>query len=215
MEKNKEGIYIPEELSKTGKYYADFNPDSNPDEDTYKTIKENMSPDRTFTVSEYLLYPSELRKHFIEINIGITKSNWIFNLFTPEQKSKHLDIAIEAMDYGRRFVSISPKMMEFMSDEQKNKLFQKNIETGKGLSNEVLKLLTTEQLNTYIRKNVELYEGDIRPEIFNLLDLETKLHVITYCGLYNLESEIKDWYINNYQKGLKREEQIKSVIDGV
>lgn len=208
--------YIPEEenRSKTKKYSANFSPDSNPDEDTYKSVKENMTADGLFTISEYLLYPSELRKHFIEINIGATRSNWVFDLFTPEQKSKHLDIVIANKNTSKSYSStISPKMMEFMTEEQKNKLYQKNIETGKGLSDTVLKLLNPEQINAYIRKNVETYgDEDISPEIFNLLSIETKLHVITHCGLYNLVKEIKDWY-DNYQKGLKREEQIKSVID--
>jgi hypothetical protein len=188
----------------------DKDPNKNPDEELFKIIKNNMKAGNRIMLSEYLLYPSELRKHFIEMSIGNTVVNWVFDLFTPEQKSKHLDIAIDNVN---SINNISTHMLGFLSYEQKTKLYEKNVESGKGISNEVLKTLNPEQINAYIKKRVEIYgDGDIEEEIFNLLDLETKLCVITHCGLSNLERTIKNWYYN-YQKGLKREEQIKSLID--
>jgi len=198
------------EKEKSPYLYIDKDPNKNPDEELLKIIKNNMKEGNRIMLSEYLLYPSELRKHFIEISIGNTVVNWVFDLFTPEQKSKHLDIAIDKVN---PLNNISTHMLEFLSYEQKTKLYQKNIESGEGISNDILKTLNSEQISNYIRNSVKIYGDDyIEEEIFNLLDLETKLYVITHCGLNNLEKTIKNWYYN-YQKGLKREEQIKSLID--
>lgn len=187
----------------------DKSQDASPNAEVYEIIKKSLKPDRLTSITEYLLMPSDLRKHFIEINIGKTRANWVFNLFTDEQKSEHLEIAIKEK------VSLSPIMLPYLSEEQKTQLFEDKLKKGKGLNKSELDVLTTEQLKQYVMTRIEngcCDEDDFSFDIFQKMDLETKLEYITYIGIANLERGVKEWY-SNYKIGLKREQQIKSLLD--
>lgn len=188
----------------------DKSTDANPNAEVYEIIKKIIRPDRLTSITEYILMPSDLRKHFIEGNIGKARANWIFDIFTDEQKRKHIDIAIK-----ENKVSLSPIMLPYLSEEQKNILFEDKLKKGKGLKQSELEILTSEQLKQYVMTGIENHycrEDDFSFDIFQKMDLETKLEYITYIGVSNLEKDVKEWY-SNYRVGIKREEQIKSVID--
>lgn len=201
---------IIEEPQKASIFDAiDKSTDANPNAEVYEVIKKTFKPDRLTSIVEYLLMPSDLRKHFIEINIGKTRTNWIFDIFTDEQKKEHIDIAIKEK------VSLSSIMLPYLSEEQKTKLFEDKLKKGRGLNLSELEVLTTEQLKQYVIKRLDsgyCDEDDFSFEIFQKMDLETKLEYITHIGIANLEKDVREWY-SNYKTGLKREEQIKSVID--
>jgi hypothetical protein len=187
----------------------DKSTDVNPSAEVYQIIKDNLKPDRLTSIPEYLLMPSDLRKHFIDINVGKTRSNWIFNIFTDAQKTEHIDIAIKDN------IQLSPIMMPYINEEQKTKLFDDKLKKGKVLNQSQLELLSTEQLNQYVMVRIEnMYctEDDFLFDIFQKLDLKNKLEYIAIVGIANLNRDFKDWY-SNYKMGLKREEQIKSVLD--
>jgi len=187
----------------------DKSTDANPNAEVYQIIKDNIKPDRLISIPEYLLMPSDLRKHFIDISVGKTRSNWIFNIFTDAQKTEHIDIAIKDN------IQLSPIMMPYINEEQKTKLFDDKLKKGKVLNQSQLELLSTEQLNQYVMVRIEnMYctEDDFLFDVFQKLDLKNKLEYITIVGIANLDRDFKDWY-SNYKMGLKREEQIKSVLD--
>jgi hypothetical protein len=187
----------------------DKSTDANPNAEVYQIIKDNIKPDRLISIPEYLLMPSDLRKHFIDISVGKTRTNWIFNIFTDAQKTEHIDIAIKDN------IPLSPVMMPYINEEQKNKLFDDKLKKGKVLNQSQLELLSTEQLNQYVMVRIEnMYctEDDFLFDIFQKLDLKNKLEYIAIVGIANLDRDFKDWY-SNYKMGLKREEQIKSVLD--
>jgi hypothetical protein len=183
--------------------------DANPNAEVYQIIKDSLTPDRLTFITEYILMPSDLRKHFIEISIGKTKTNWVFNIFTDEQKKEHLDIAIEKKD------NLTSIMLPYLTEEQKIILFEDKLKKGKGLKQSELEILTSEQLKQYVMIRIENHycnEDDFSFDVFQKMDLETKLEYITHVGVFNLEKDIKEWY-SNYRIGLKREKQIKLVID--
>lgn len=206
-------VYKQEDLTKIPQISIfdtiDKSTDANPNAEVYEIIKKSIKPDRLTSITEYILMPSDLRKHFIEINIGKTRTNWVFDLFTDEQKKEHIDIAIKEK------VSLSSIMLPYLSEEQKNILFEDKLKRGRGLNQSELEVLTTEQLKQYVMISIENHycgEDDFSFEIFQKMDLETKLEYITHFGASNLEKDVREWY-SNYKTGLKREEQIKSVID--
>jgi hypothetical protein len=201
---------IPEEPKSISVYSTiDKSTDANPNAEVYQIIKDNIKPDKLMSITEYLLMPSDLRKHFIDICVGKTRIKWIFNIFTDAQKTEHIDIAIKDN------IPLSPVMMPYINEEQKTKLFDDKLKKGKGLNRSQLELLSTEQLNQYVMVRIEnMYctDDDLSFDIFQKLDLKNKLEYITHVGISNLDRDFKDWY-SNYKIGLKREEQIKSVLD--